>query len=76
MTGLREGGYWCVQPRRNDLAVQIACQSPERDVRVDVVTAPSGDVLYAVIDLGFAAADAHRSQELGTPLDRSLTIPS
>lgn len=72
VTGLRESGYWCVQPRRNDLAVQIACQSPERDVRVDVVTAPSGDVLYADIDLGLTAASARRPQDVGNYLRQVL----
>ena len=53
--GLEQGGYWCVQPRGNDVAVQIACQSPERDIRVDVLAAPDGDVLFAGIDLGAPA---------------------
>ena len=69
--GLAESGYWCVQPRSNDLAVQIACQSPQRDIRVDVVAAPSGDVLYVDIDLGAAAASAS-PQEVGDRLGRVL----
>jgi hypothetical protein len=75
VAGLREHGYWCVQPRRNDRAVQITCQSPERDVRVDVVAAPGGDVLYADIDLGTAAASASPRAvrtRLGQVLDASL----
>ncbi len=73
--GLSQRGYWCIQPRSNDLAVQIACQSPERDVQVDVVAAPDGDVLYADIDLG-PAADPARTQDaqnrLGQVLDASF----
>lgn len=53
--GLTQRGYWCVQARSNDLAVQIACRSPERDIQVDVVAAPDGDVLYGDVDLGAAA---------------------
>ncbi|MBA2464384.1 MAG: hypothetical protein H0V42_05335, partial [Nocardioidaceae bacterium] len=69
--GLAQRGYWCVQPRSNDLAVQIACQSPERDVQVDLVAAPGGDVLYADIDLG-TAADSVRPQDVGDRLGRVL----
>jgi hypothetical protein len=73
--GLALHGYWCVQPRSNDRAVQIACQSPERDVRVDMVAAPDGDVLYADVDLGPAAASVPAQdveERLGRVLDASL----
>lgn len=73
--GLAQRGYWCVQPRSNDLAVQIACQSPERDVQVDLVAAPGGDVLYADIDLGTAAASVpfqDVGDRLGQVLDASF----
>jgi hypothetical protein len=69
--GLAQRGYWCVQPRSNDLAVQIACQSPERDVQVDLVAAPGGDVLYADIDLGTTAASVP-SQDVGDRLGQVL----
>lgn len=69
--GLAQRGYWCVQPRSNDLAVQIVCQSPERDVQVDMVAAPGGDVLYADIDLG-AAAFSEPSQDVGDRLGQVL----
>jgi len=69
--GLAQRGYWCVQPRSNDLAVQIACQSPERDVQVDMVAAPGGDVLYADIDLG-PAADSARPQDAENRLSQVL----
>lgn len=69
--GLRERGYWCVQPRSNDLAVQVTCQSRQRNVRVDVVAAPGGDVLYADIDLGTAAASAS-PQDVGDRLVQVL----
>jgi hypothetical protein len=69
--GLEERGYWCVQPRRNARAVQIACQSPERDVQVDLVAAPGGDILYADIDLGTAAASTP-SQDVGNHLGQVL----
>lgn len=69
--GLAQRGYWCVQARSNDLAVQIACQSPERDAQVDLVAAPGGDVLYADIDLGAAAAFAP-SQDVGDRLGQVL----
>ncbi len=69
--GLAQRGYWCVQPRSNDSAVQIACQSPERDVQVDLVAAPGGDVLYADIDLGTAAASVP-SQDVGDRLGQVL----
>ena len=44
--GLEERGHWWVQPRSNDLAAQIACQSSERGVQVDMVVALTGAVLY------------------------------
>lgn len=68
--GLEERGYWCVQPRRNDRAAQIACQSSERDIQVDMVAALTGAVLYADIDLG--AAVAAPSEEAGEHLSQVL----
>jgi hypothetical protein len=51
-SGLTAQGYWCVQPRRNAVAVQIACSSPTRDARVDMVAGPGGDLLYANLRFG------------------------
>lgn len=73
--GLAQHEYWCVQPRSNDLAVQIACQSPERDVQVDMVAAPDGDVLYADIDLdaaAFSEPSHNAGDRLGQVLDASF----
>ncbi|MBC7680482.1 MAG: hypothetical protein H7233_16070, partial [Pseudorhodobacter sp.] len=72
--GLEERGYWCVQPRSNDLAAQIACQSSERDVQVDMVVALTGAVLYADIDLGVAVAapSDDAGDHLGQVLDASF----
>lgn len=50
--GLTARGYWCVEPRRNDVAVQIACSSPTRDARVDMVAGPGGDLRYANLRFG------------------------
>lgn len=75
--GLREHGYWCVQPRSNDRAVQIACRSPERDIAVDLVAAPDGDVLYADIDLEAGAvpdSSADSRDRLDEVLDASLLL--
>ncbi|WP_026550781.1 hypothetical protein [Arthrobacter sp. Br18] len=69
--GLAELGYWCVEPRSNDLTAQITCQSPERDVQVDLVAAPDGDVLYADIDLG-AATTSDPSKDVGHLLGQVL----
>lgn len=76
--GLAQRGYWCVQPRRNDLAVQIRCQSAGRDVQVDLVAGPGGDVVYADIDLGPAAAPVLSSQDawerIGQVLNASFLL--
>lgn len=65
--GLQARGYWCVQPRSNDSSVQVACQSPEGDVRVDAIAARDGQILYADLDLGRA-----ESPEFWTVLDASF----
>lgn len=66
--GLREQGYWCVQPRGNDFAVQIACWSADQQVRVDLQGAANGDLLYADIDLPSSGA----TDRLWTLLDASF----
>ena len=67
--GLRQHGYWCVQPRSNDLTVQIACRSPQRDVRGDVIAARDGAVVYADVDLRVMATS---SLDAERRLDRIL----
>lgn len=68
--GLQSRGYWCVQPRSNDSSVQVACQSPEGDVLVDVIAARDGQILYADLDLG--PAKSPESSGLWTVLDASF----
>ena len=58
--GLRERGYWCLQPRSNERAVQIACRSSGHEDRVDLVSTPGGDVLYADVDVSRPSAGAGR----------------
>lgn len=50
--GLAAHGYWCVQPRRNRVAVQIACRASTRDVRVDLIATPRGAIAYAAVEFG------------------------
>ncbi|WP_029138663.1 hypothetical protein [Nakamurella lactea] len=74
VAGLRSIGYWCVQPRRNVAAVQIACRSAggdvrdDRGVRIDLQVAANGDLLYADIDL--PSSDA--ADRMWTLLDASF----
>ena len=70
--GLVQLGFWCVQPRYNDQAVQIACRSAEYDMDIDVVAAPDGDVLYAEIDLGNADTSAGPRDHLDQALVASF----
>lgn len=76
--GLQSRGYWCVQPRSNDSSVQVACQSPEGDVLVDVIAARDGQILYADVDLGRARSPAaptsppESSERLWAVLDASF----
>lgn len=54
--GLEALGYWCVQPRSNDRAVQVTCLSAGRDVRLDLMAARDGKVHYVDVDVDLAPA--------------------
>lgn len=46
--GLAEEGVPCVQPRSNEVAVQISCAGPAGTV--DLVAGPDGEIHYAAVD--------------------------
>lgn len=70
--GLRGRGYWCVQARTNDRAVQIACRMPGAGTVVDVVADTGGDVLYADLDLEPSSSVEESATHLVRLLDDSF----
>lgn len=44
--GLEARGYWCVQPRWNNFAVQVTCQG---EAQVDLIVTGQGAISYAAI---------------------------
>ncbi|QIK66241.1 hypothetical protein G7072_07680 [Nocardioides sp. HDW12B] len=72
VAGLRSSGFWCVQARSNDRAVQIACQTPGIGADVDMIADTSGHVLYADIGLGPARSIDTARSRLDRVLDHSF----
>ena len=70
--GLRGRGYWCVQARSNDRAVQIACRMPGTSTGVDLMADTTGDVLYADIDLSPHTPVNQSTKQLARLLDNSF----
>ena len=70
--GLRGRGFWCVQARSNNRAVQIACRAPGTGADVDLVADTTGHVLYANIEVKRSTSVEQSARHLDRVLDDSF----